>query len=162
MFLASNWKFEQKSYIKIHTLLGIGPKDIPIHLEIVYGMLVSHILLWGNEPSGFVNGGRHWKMRNESAYHCCGVRYGCRDLNANCSLLTYRWAESKQNLFEVDLHSLTKEQNDRWVTYATFLFLDVVHWYLYIRLSAKSANHRLRSTDVTCLPLWVILINISN
>ncbi|KAI6648242.1 hypothetical protein LOD99_12051 [Oopsacas minuta] len=35
--MASNLKFEQRSYIKIRTLLGIDPKDILIDLEVVYG-----------------------------------------------------------------------------------------------------------------------------
>ena len=34
--MTSNLKFEQRSYIKIRTLLGIGPKEILIDLEIVY------------------------------------------------------------------------------------------------------------------------------
>ena len=36
VFMASNLKFEQRSYIKIRTLLGIAPKEILIDLEIVY------------------------------------------------------------------------------------------------------------------------------
>ncbi|KAI6649858.1 Transposase [Oopsacas minuta] len=35
--MASNLKFEQRSYIKIRTLLVIGPNDILIDLEVVYG-----------------------------------------------------------------------------------------------------------------------------
>ena len=35
--MTSNLKLEQRAYIKIRTLLGIGPKDIIIDLEIVYG-----------------------------------------------------------------------------------------------------------------------------
>ncbi|KAI6658921.1 hypothetical protein LOD99_10881 [Oopsacas minuta] len=35
--MASNLKLEQKSYIKIRMLLDIGPKDILIDLEVVYG-----------------------------------------------------------------------------------------------------------------------------
>ena len=35
--MASNLKLEQRAYIKIRTLLGIGRKDILIDLEIVYG-----------------------------------------------------------------------------------------------------------------------------
>ena len=34
--MASNLKFEHRSYIKICTLLGIAPKEIFIDLEIVY------------------------------------------------------------------------------------------------------------------------------
>ena len=34
--MTSNLKFEQRSYIKIRTILGIGPKGILIDLEIVY------------------------------------------------------------------------------------------------------------------------------
>ena len=34
--MASNLKLEQRAYIKIRTLLGIGPKDILIDFEIVY------------------------------------------------------------------------------------------------------------------------------
>ncbi|KAI6651431.1 Transposase [Oopsacas minuta] len=33
--MASNLKFKQRSYIKIRTLFGIGPKDILIDLEVV-------------------------------------------------------------------------------------------------------------------------------
>ena len=60
--MATDFKLVQRAYIKIRTLLGLSPSDIPADLQMVYKDNSAFIPTSSTGRSAFVRGRSLWKM----------------------------------------------------------------------------------------------------